>query len=102
MMRKATTSILGNVLLAALALLFSTGCTSLVVNPLLDPLTLSLQKQTDLELLEEGSPSLLLLLDGLIAGDPDNVRLLMTATKAYGAYATILYEVGKTERAANM
>ena len=102
MMRKATTSILGNVLLAALALLFSTGCTSLVVNPLLDPLTLSLQKQTDLELLEEGSPSLLLLLDGLIAGDPDNVRLLMTATKAYGAYATILYEDGKTERAANM
>jgi len=102
MMRKATTSILGNVLLAALALLFSTGCTSLVVNPLLEPLTLSLQKQTDLELLEEGSPSLLLLLDGLIAGDPDNVRLLMTATKAYGAYATILYEDGKTERAANM
>jgi hypothetical protein len=102
MMRKATTSILGNVLLAALALLFSTGCTSLVVNPLLDPLTLSLQKQTDLELLEEGSPSLLLLLDGLIAGDPDNVRLLMTATKAYGAYTTILYEDGKTERAANM
>jgi hypothetical protein len=102
MMRKATTSILGNVLLAALALLFSTGCTSLIVNPLLDPLALSLQKQTDLELLEEGSPSLLLLLDGLIAGDPDNVRLLMTATKAYGAYATILYEDGKTERAVNM
>lgn len=53
-------------------------------------------------MLEEGSPSLLLLLDGLIAGDPDNVRLLMTATKAYGAYTTILYEDGKTERAANM
>jgi len=102
MMQKATTSILDNVLLAALALLFSTGCTSLVVNPLLDPLTLSLQKQTDLELLEEGSPSLLLLLDGLIAGDPDNVRLLMTATKAYGAYTTILYEQGKTERTVNM
>lgn len=102
MMRKATTSILGNALLAALALLFSTGCTSLIINPLLDPLALSLQKQTDLELLEEGSPSLLLLLDGLIAGDPDNVRLLMTATKSYGAYATILYEDGKTERAANM
>jgi tetratricopeptide (TPR) repeat protein len=102
MMRKATTSILGNALLAVLALVVSSGCTSLVVNPLLDPLTLSLQKQTDLELLEEGSPSLLLLLDGLIAGDPDNVHLLMAATKAYGAFTTILYENGKTERAVNM
>ena len=102
MMGKATTSILDNILPAAFVLLLSCSCTSLVVNPLLDPLTLSLQKQTDLELLEDGAPSLLLLLDGLIASDPDNVRLLMTATKAYGAYATILYEDGKTERANNM
>lgn len=102
MMGKATTSILGHVLLAALVLLSSSSCTTLVVNPLLDPLTLSLQKQTDLELLEDGAPSLLLLLDGLIASDPDNVHLLMTATKAYGAYASIIYEDGKTERAVNM
>jgi hypothetical protein len=101
MIRKAMTSIFGNVLLAALVFLFSSGCTSLVVNPLLDPLTLSLQKQTDLELLRDGAPSLLLLLDGLIASDPDNERLLMTATKAYGAYATVLYEDGNIERAVN-
>jgi len=101
MIRKAMTSILGNVLLAALVFLFSSGCTSLVVNPLLDPLTLSLQKQTDLELLRDGAPSLLLLLDGLIASDPDNERLLMTATKAYGAYTTVLYEDGNIERAVN-
>ena len=74
----------------------------MVVNPLLDPLTLSLQKQTDLELLEDGAPSLLLLLDGLIAKDPNNERLLMTATKAYGAYAVTLHEAGKTQRAVNM
>jgi hypothetical protein len=102
MMRKAIISTLSNFLLAALIFLFSSGCTSLVVDPLLDPLTLSLQKQTDLELLQEGAPSLLLILDGLIAGDPDNVRLLMAATKAYGAYATTLYEDGKIERAVNM
>jgi hypothetical protein len=101
-MRKATTSICGTVLLAPLLLLVSSGCTSLVVNPLLDPLTLSLQKQTDLELLADGTPSLLLLLDGLVTSDPHNVRLLMTATKAYGAYASILYEDDKTERAVNM
>lgn len=101
-MGKATTSILGSILLAAFVLFSSSGCASLVVNPLLDPLTLSLQKQTDLQLLEDGAPSLLLLLDGLIASDPGNVPLLMTATKAYGAYATILYEEGNPERAVNM
>ena len=69
---------------------------------MLDPLTLSMQKQTDLELLQEGAPSLLLLLDGFIAGDPGNEKLLMTATRLYGAYASILYEEGQTERAVNM
>lgn len=102
MIRKATLSGPGNVILAVLVFLLSSGCTSLVVNPLLDPLALSLQKQTDLELLRDGAPSLLLLLDGLIASDPENERLLITATKAYGAYATTLYEDGKTERAVNM
>jgi hypothetical protein len=102
MMRKATISTLRNFILAALVFLSSSGCTSLVIDPLLDPLTLSLQKQTDLELLQDGAPSLLLILDGLIASDPDNVRLLIAATKAYGAYATTLYENGKIERAVNM
>jgi len=101
-MRKATTSILVSVLLAALVLLFSSGCTSLIVKPLLDPLTLSLQKQTDLDLLRDGAPSLLLILDGLIAGNPDDKRLLMAATKAYGAYGAALYEDGEIERAVNM
>ena len=87
---------------AAFLLLLCISCTAVIVNPMLDPLTLSMQKQTDLELLEEGAPSLLLLLDGLLASDPDNIRLLMTATKAYGAYAMILYEEGKTGRAVTM
>ena len=96
------TSALGKAFLALAFLMLSSGCTSMFVNPLLDPLALSLQKQTDLQLLQDGAPSLLLILDGLIAGDPDNERLLMTATKAYGAYATVLYEDGHVERAVNM
>jgi hypothetical protein len=90
------------IILALAFLLFYSGCTSMLVNPVIDPLTLSLQKQTDLDLLQDGAPSLLLILDGLIASEPDNDRLLMAATKAYGAYATILYEDGQTERAVNM
>jgi hypothetical protein len=91
MKQKTLTLALGKIFLALTVLMYSSGCTSLIVNPLLDPLTLSLQKQTDLQLLQDGVPSLLLLLDGLIASDPDNERLLMTAAKAYGAYATVLY-----------
>ncbi|MBW2521496.1 MAG: hypothetical protein JRD64_02255, partial [Deltaproteobacteria bacterium] len=90
----------GTFLLAAFLSLVASGCTSLVVKPLLDPLTLSLQRQTDLELLQDGAPSLLLILDGLLIRDPDNRQLLMAATKAYGAYATTLYENGNIERAA--
>ncbi len=100
-MRKAMIFKRGTFLLAAfLSLVASSGCTSLVVKPLLDPLTLSLQRQTDLELLQDGAPSLLLILDGLLIRDPDNRQLLMAATKAYGAYATTLYESGNIERAA--
>ena len=99
MKQKTLTLALGKIFLALTVLMYSCGCTSLIVNPLLDPLTLSLQKQTDLQLLQDGVPSLLLLLDGLIASDPDNERLLMTAAKAYGAYATVLYEEGQVERA---
>lgn len=99
MKQKILTLALGKIFLALTVLMYSSGCMSLIVNPLLDPLTLSLQKQTDLQLLQDGVPSLLLLLDGLIASDPDNERLLMTAAKAYGAYATVLYEEGQVERA---
>ena len=53
----------------------------------------------DLELLQDGAPTLLLLLDGLITSNPDNERILMATTKAYGAYASILYEEGQIERA---
>ena len=102
MMQKKTTSYLCKVFLPLALLLFGSGCTTIIVNPLLDPLSLTLQKQTDLELLQDGAPTLLLLLDGLIAGDPDNERLLMAATKAYGAYASILYEKEQIERAVNM
>jgi hypothetical protein len=102
MLRKAMTSLVGAFFLAGLLLLLTSGCASLVVNPMLEPLTVSLQKQTDLDLLRDGAPSLLLLIDALVSADPDNEHLLMTAAQAYGTYATVLYEDGKTERAVNM
>ena len=102
MTQKAITSTIGKVFLALALLMLSNGCTSIVVRPLLGPLELSLQKQTDLELIKDGAPSLLLLLDGLIAEDPNNQDLLMAATKAYGAYAATLHQANEVERAITM
>jgi hypothetical protein len=82
--------------------LTSNGCTTIVVKPLLDPVELSLQKQTDLQLIKDGAPTLLLLLEGFLAKDPHNKNLLMAATKAYGAYAITLHEANETERAVVM
>jgi tetratricopeptide (TPR) repeat protein len=88
--------------LALAGLLFTLigGCASMVVDPLIDPLNHSLQRQTDLNLVREGTPTLLLMLDGLIADNPDNRKLLLTATQAYSSYASTLYELGEIERAA--
>lgn len=87
---------------AATCLLFSllSGCTSLLIGPLVDPLNRSLQRQTDLDLVRDGTPTLLLILDGLTDKYPDNRKLLLTATQAYSSYAFTLDEMGESERAA--
>jgi hypothetical protein len=43
--------------------------------------------QDDLEIVAEGLPAYLLLLDGLIDGDPENAGLLLAGSRLYGAYA---------------
>ncbi len=45
--------------------------------------------QDDLQTVQEGAPAYLLLLDGMLAGDPKNEQLLITAARLYGAYASI-------------
>ena len=75
------------------------GCASLVVDPLLESLTRSLEQETDIELLVDGSPTLLLMINGFITSDPENRELLRTGTRAFSAYAILLDETGKPERA---
>jgi len=89
----------GAVLLAMIALL-SQGCASLVIPPMVGPVVKNLNRQADLELVCDGAPSYLLLLDSLLVSDPDNARLLMHGTQAYTAYASLMPECGRQERAA--
>ena len=66
------------------------GCASLVgkaTSGLSRDLTAGIVNQDDPETVAEGLPAYLLLLDGLIEGDPQNAGMLLAASKLYGAYA---------------
>ncbi len=78
------------------------GCTSMLINQFVDPLTNSIQNQTDLDLINEGTPALLLILDGLIAKNPVNKKLLITGTQAYISYASIVFDKGDLDRAVTL
>jgi tetratricopeptide (TPR) repeat protein len=45
--------------------------------------------QNDPKTVQQGAPAYLILIDGLIAGDPEDQNLLLTGAKLYNAYATI-------------
>ena len=47
----------------------------------------SLQAQPDPELVRQGAPAFMLVLDGLLADDPENPQLLLAAAQAYVFYA---------------
>ncbi len=83
-------------------LILTGGCTSLFIDPLTGPLNSSLQKQSDLQLIHDGAPALLLLLDGFIDSNPDNKKLLMSGARGYTSYAATVYEYGDKERAAKL
>ena len=80
--------------------LLSQGCASLVIPPMVGPVVKNLNRQADLELVCDGAPSYLLLLDSLLVSEPDNARLLLHGTQAYTAYASLMPECGRPERAA--
>ena len=88
-------------LLAVLAISLN-GCAAMAKRSMLESLDTSLARQTDLELIYAGAPALLLMLDGLIASEPENQDLLIAGAKAYSSYAGTLAEKGQTERAVAM
>jgi hypothetical protein len=54
---------------------------------LADSLTRAVLDQNDPETVRQGAPAYLLLIDGLIAGDPENVDLLLAGASLYSSYA---------------
>jgi hypothetical protein len=94
-MRPTTRSF--HTLLSCLLLLFLTaGCGLPSFSGMID----GLNRQNDLQLVCDGAPSYLLILDSMVASSPDDTRMLLNTTKAYNAYTMAMVECGDPERAA--
>lgn len=66
--------------------LMSTACS--ITGGIADGLNKGLQNQQDPQLVAEGLPTYILMVDGLLARNPDSETLLMAASKLYGAYGS--------------
>ena len=83
-------------------LLSISGCGQLMINSLMKPTIDNLQRQSDPELVCEGAPAFLLMLDSLIVSRPNDRSLLLSATQAYAAYSLALEECGRPQRAGRL
>ena len=85
--RAATLSMVG-------ALLLLNSCTSLMTSLAIEPAVTNLQKQTDIDLVCEGAPSYLLMIDSLIESDPNNKELLKIGAQSYSGSVAALKSCG--------
>jgi hypothetical protein len=88
---------------AMLVLLLSVGCSSMMASAtsdLAESLTRAVLDQNDPETVRQGAPAYLLLIDGLIADDPENLDLLLAGASLYSSYAGAF--VDDPERAARL
>ncbi len=75
-----------------------TSCAGLITRTVIKPAIGNLQQQQDIELVCEGAPAYLLMLDSMLVSSPENQDLLLTATQSYSAYATALAECGGNDQ----
>ena len=82
-------------LLLPIAILCLGGCASLVssaTSQMADNITLAILNQDDPATVRDGAPAYLLMIDGLVEGDPENSDLLLAGAKLYGSYASAFVE----------
>ena len=72
-----------------------TGCASLISSAttrMADNISLAILNQDDPATVRDGAPAYLLMIDGLIEGDPENTDLLLTGARLYGSYTSAFIE----------
>ena len=73
-----------------------------IVSPVAAELSDGLMHQNDVDLVREGAPAFLLMLDALAEAHPDNPAVLIAAAEAQIAYATVFVDRSQKERAKTM
>ena len=73
-----------------------------IISPMATQLSDGLMHQSDVELVREGAPAFLLMLDALAEAHPDNPAVLLAAADAQMAYATGFVDKEHKERAKAM
>jgi TRAP transporter T-component len=99
MHNRTKTARLGQAAVVCLAfslLFFLSSCSSLLT-VMVEPTVDNLQKQTDLDLVCEGAPAYLLMIDSMIASDPGSPSLLQIGAKSYSAYVSAMTECNSSE-----
>ena len=82
---------MAKILSITIFLLALPGCASLVssaTSNMADNISLAILNQDDPETVREGAPAYLLMIDGLVEGDPENGKLLLAGSRLYGSYAS--------------
>jgi len=72
-------------------LIFMSGCGAIVrkaTRPAIENLKNSVMMQQDLDLVRDGAPAYMLLIDGMAQGNSDNTEMLMAAAQIYSAYCS--------------
>lgn len=75
-----------------LTLISVTGCASIVssaTSRFANSLSAGILNQDDLQTVADGVPAYLILIDGMIDGNPKNIPLLIAGAKLYGAYGSV-------------
>ena len=71
------------------------GCASLVssaTSGMADNISLAISNQDDPATVRDGAPAYLIMIDGLIEGDPQNQNLLLAGARLYGSYTAAFIE----------
>ncbi|MGA7277098.1 MAG: TRAP transporter TatT component family protein [Desulfocapsaceae bacterium] len=76
------------------------SCSSLITTNVIQPAVSNLQQQTNIDLVCEGAPAFLLMIDSMLVNSPENQDLLLTGTQSYSGYAAALEECGGADKVA--
>jgi hypothetical protein len=71
------------------------GCASMVssaTSQMADNISLAISNQDDPATVRDGAPAYLIMIDGLIEGDPQNRNLLLAGARLYGSYTAAFIE----------